>query len=123
MKRDIVCFVCPQGCLLAVQTAEEADDEIRVENNRCLRGMEFAVKELKDPERTLTSTLRVNNGTMPLVSIRSDAPVKKTELKDLITYFDDITINAPVSGGKTLFSAIGKNSVNIIATCSVERKR
>jgi CxxC motif-containing protein len=116
----MVCFICPKSCLLSIQ---EVNGEIRVENNRCRRGIEFAVKELRDPERILTSTIRVNHGILPLVSIRSETPVKKTELKDLVKYFDGIIVNAPVSSGQILFSGIGKNNVNIIATRSVEGKQ
>jgi hypothetical protein len=81
------------------------------------------VKELRDPERTLTGAIRVNNGVLPLVSIRGDAPIKKTELKDLVKYLDGAAVDAPVSGGQVLFSGIGKNGVNIIATRSVEEKK
>jgi CxxC motif-containing protein len=120
MTKNMVGFICPKSCLLSVQ---EIDGGIRVKNNRCRRGAEFAVKELGDPERTLTSTMRVNNGVLPLVSIRSEKPVKKTELKDLVKYFDGISVDAPVSGGQVLFSAVGKNGVNIIATRSVEERK
>jgi CxxC motif-containing protein len=120
MTKNMVCFICPKSCLLSIQ---EINDEIQVENNCCQRGMEFAVKELRDPERVLTSTIRVNNGVLSLVSIRSETPVKKTELKDLVRYFDGITVDAPVLSGEVLFSAIGKNSVNIIATRSVEERQ
>jgi CxxC motif-containing protein len=120
MKKDMVCFICPKSCLLSVQ---EGGSEVRVENNRCPRGIEFAVRELRDPERILTTTMRVNNGSLPLVSIRSETPVKKAELKDLVRYFDGITVNAPVLSGKVLFSGIGKNSVNIIATRTVEERQ
>jgi CxxC motif-containing protein len=116
----MVCFICPKSCLLSVR---EVNGEIRVGNNRCRRGAEFAVKELRDPERTLTSTMRVNNGALPLVSIRGERPVKKTELKDLVKYLDGLTVDAPVSSGQVLFSAIGKNGVNIIATRSVEERK
>jgi CxxC motif-containing protein len=120
MTKDMVCFICPKSCLLSV---EGIDGEIQVKNNRCRRGAEFAVKEMGDPERTLTGTIRVNNGVLPLVSIRSETPVKKAELKDLVRYIDGITVNAPVLSGKVLLSGIGKNSVNIIATRSVEEKQ
>jgi CxxC motif-containing protein len=120
MTRNMVCFICPRSCPLSVQ---EINGEVRVKDNRCHRGAEFAVKELEDPERTLTSTIRVNNGILPLVSIRSETPVKKTELKDMIRHFDGITVDAPVSSGEVLFSAMGKNGVNIIATRSVEERQ
>jgi CxxC motif-containing protein len=83
--------------------------------------MEFAVKELGDPERTLTSTMKVNNGSLPLVSIRSENPVKRAELKSLVKYIDAIVKDAPVLSGQVLFSDIGENKVNIIATRSVEK--
>jgi CxxC motif-containing protein len=119
MTRNMVCFICPNSCLLSVR---EDGDGIRVENNRCPRGTEFAEKELRDPERTLTTTIRINNGTVPLASVRSAAPVKKKELKSLVKYFDGVTIDAPVSGGQVLFSAVGENGVNIIATRPVGKK-
>jgi CxxC motif-containing protein/NADPH-dependent 2,4-dienoyl-CoA reductase/sulfur reductase-like enzyme len=118
--KNMVCFICPVSCRLSIQ---EIDGKIRVKDNRCRRGAEFAVKELGDPERTLTSTIRVNNGVLPLVSIRSETPVKKAELKGLVKRFDGITVDAPVLSGTVLFSAIGENGVNIIATRSVERKQ
>jgi CxxC motif-containing protein len=114
----MVCFFCPKSCLLSVQ---KANGKIRTEGNHCSRGIEFATKELEDPERILTSTMRVNNGSLPLVSIRSENPVKKVEFKSLVNYFDSIVIDAPVSSGQILFSGIGKNKVNIIATRSVEK--
>jgi CxxC motif-containing protein len=120
MTKNMVCFICPKSCLLS---AQEIDGEIRVKNNRCRRGAEFAAKEIGDPERILTSTIRVNNGVLPLVSVRSEKPVKKTELKDLVKYFDGIGLDAPISSGQVLFSAIGKNGVNIIATRSVEERK
>jgi CxxC motif-containing protein len=119
MTKNMVCFICPNSCLLSVR---EDEGTIQVENNRCPRGIEFAVKELRDPERTLTTTIRINNGTVSLASVRSAAPVKKTELKSLVKYFDGVTIDAPVLSGQVLFSAVGVNKVNIIATRSVEKK-
>jgi CxxC motif-containing protein len=116
----MVCFICPKSCFLSVQ---EVNGEIRVEGNHCLRGIEFARKEHGDPERILTSTMRVNNGTLPLVSIRSENPVKKAELINLIKHFDVLSIDAPISNGQTLFSGIGQNKVNIIATRSVEQRK
>jgi CxxC motif-containing protein len=94
---------------------------VRVANNGCSRGIEFAVKELSDPERTLTSTVKVLNGDLPLVSVRSDAPVKKAELVSLIHQLDTLTVEAPISSGQALVSGAGINNVTIIATMSVAK--
>jgi CxxC motif-containing protein len=110
---NLVCLVCPNSCLLSV---ERDGGALRVANNSCSRGVEFAAKELNDPERTLTSTVKVLNGEFPLVSVRSDRPVKKAELISLIQYLDTLTAEAPISCGQTLVSGLGINKVTILAT-------
>jgi len=114
----MVCLVCPKSCLLSVSGNS---NDVFVRDNDCKRGLEFAKKELTDPERMLTSTVRVENGELPLVSVRSDKPVKKTELKELIKQLDSIVIPAPVFSGQIIVSTLGKNKVNIIATRAVDK--
>jgi CxxC motif-containing protein len=118
MKKTIVCFICPNSCALSVT---EDGGGIQVENNRCGRGVEFAAKELRDPERTLTSAVRISGGVIPLISVRSDGFVKKAELKNLVKELDGMTVQAPVQRGQVLCPAMGANKVNIIATKTVER--
>jgi CxxC motif-containing protein len=101
-------------------TVIEDNGEIKVENNRCKQGAGFALKEIADPERTLTTTVRVQNGMLPLVSVRGDRPVKKDELKNLVRYIDMVKITAPVTSGQVILSDAGKNRVNIIATRNIE---
>jgi CxxC motif-containing protein len=115
----MVCLVCPKSCALLVA---ENGGTIKTENNRCGRGAEFARKELTDPERTLTSTIRIRDGTLPLVSVRSDAPVKKAELKSLIKRLDGMTVQAPMRRGQIVLRDAGVNKVSIIATRTVERR-
>jgi CxxC motif-containing protein len=113
----MVCLICPKSCLLSVTDK----DIIAVENNGCNKGMEYAKKELVDPERMLTSTMRVSFGELPLVSVRSDKPVKKGELKNLIKQLDNIIVPAPVLSGQILVSLLGENKVNIVATRTIEK--
>jgi CxxC motif-containing protein len=115
---NMVCVICPNSCLLSVDRNE---DGVQVTNNGCGLGAEFAVKEITDPERTLTSTITVINGKLPLVSVRSDAPVKKSELIALVKDLDTHIVEAPVVSGQVLFSNIGQNQVNIIATAGVAK--
>jgi CxxC motif-containing protein len=115
---NLVCLVCPNSCLLSV---EHEGGALRVTNKGCSRGEEFALKELNDPERTLTSTVKVLNGEFPLLSVRSDKPVKKAELLSLIQHLDTLTVEAPISGGEALISGLGVNKVTILATRTVAR--
>jgi CxxC motif-containing protein len=111
--RELVCFVCPNSCRLVVI---EKNNELKVYNNRCPLGIDFARREINDPERTLTSTIKIDGGELPLVSVRSNNPVKRYELRDLIKQLDSITISAPISIGQVVMRNMGIKKVNIIAT-------
>ena len=115
----MVCLVCPKSCTLLVKGTLET---IIIKNNSCNKGLGFVKKELSDPERILTSSMKVEYGVLPLVSVRSDRPVKKVELKALIKQIDEISVSAPVLSGDILASALGKNKVNIIATRTINKK-
>ena len=115
----MVCLVCPKSCILNITGNLE---NISVKNNECNNGLDFVKKELMDPERILTSTMRVNSGIIPLVSVRSDKPVKKAELMVLVKQLDSIVVPAPIFSGQILVSALGENKVNIIATRIIEKQ-
>jgi CxxC motif-containing protein len=78
---------------------------------------------MRDPERVLTSTVKVEGGEWPLVSVRSLAGVRKDELRTLIALLDGITLSAPVRLGDIVLKGAGRNKVDIIATRSVAMRR
>ena len=117
-NKIMVCMLCPKSCSLSVA---DNFNGVSIENNGCNKGIQFAKKELADPERILTSTMKVDHGVLPLVSVRGDNPVKKDELKALIKQLDGMTLYAPVLSGQIVASDFGRNSVNIIATRTIDR--
>ena len=113
---DLICTCCPNGCAL-VSTRSE-DGKPTIEGALCQRGIEFGIAELTDPHRTLTTTVRVSGGRYPLVSVRSAAPVRKTELKSLVKNLQTVTLAAPVYCGDN----VPFNHTNIIVTGRAELK-
>ena len=53
--RELTCIGCPLGCQLTVTMG---NDEIKVEGNTCPRGEAYAKKEVTNPTRIVTSTVR-----------------------------------------------------------------
>jgi len=51
---ELVCIVCPNGCVLQ---AENTPDGVQVTGNKCKRGIAFAIEELTAPKRSLTTTV------------------------------------------------------------------
>ena len=50
---------------------------LKVTGNSCPRGLKYATAEVIHPERVLTSTVRVKNGSLALLPIRSATPIPK----------------------------------------------
>jgi CxxC motif-containing protein len=91
----------------------EIDGE-RVSGNRCDKGLEFAMQEMTNPLRILTTTVRVNEGEYPVVSVRSIEPVPKSAIREIIKSLNTITLSAPVHAGDNVME-------NIITTKNVAK--
>lgn len=55
--RALTCIVCPIGCALTVDEAE--DGRLTVTGNRCPRGAVYAQEEIIAPKRVVTATIRL----------------------------------------------------------------
>ena len=61
--RELTCIGCPLGCQLTVTMG---NDEIKVEGNTCPRGEAYAKKEVTNPTRIVTSTVRAVKVAAPV---------------------------------------------------------
>ncbi len=80
----VTCVICPKGCSISVDW-EFVDGEkkvFQVTGNSCPRGLKYATAEVIHPERVLTSTVRVKNGSLALLPIRSASPIPKEAMMD-----------------------------------------
>lgn len=117
MKKQMICINCPRGCLLEIDTETK-----EVTGNFCPRGKEYAINEITCPKRTLTSTMKVENGDLEMVSVRSDKPLEKKLLFSAMEVIDSKTIKAPINVGDILIENILNTNVNIIATKEIKVK-
>ena len=65
-KKELICIGCPMGCPLTVEM--EGGAVLQVKGNTCPRGDAYGRKEVTNPTRIVTSTVRVTGGTLPMVS-------------------------------------------------------
>ena len=113
---ELTCTVCPNGCVLTPVTG--ADGQLAITGALCKRGEAFGKSELTDPQRTLTTTVRVRGGTRPLLSVRTASPVQKGALRALARRLRDAEATAPVSAGQTVYETA---EARVIATAAVEK--
>lgn len=96
-ENSVTCTLCPNGCQVVW------DAELRAfTGNKCPRGEEFALQERENPRRTLTTSIRLENGERPLVSIKSARPVEKGSLLELSERLRAVQASAPVRIGQSL---------------------
>jgi len=96
MKRNLICIICPRGCEM---TAQIQGESISVTGNTCPKGEEYAINECLHPMRTVTATVRVSNREDTMVSVKTEHPVPKEKMMDVMEKLRAITVTAPVSIG------------------------
>lgn len=114
--RRMTCINCPLGCSLEVSIN---DEDIRVSGNRCKRGHEYGINEIKNPRRIVTSTMKVIGGDKPLVSVKTDKEIPKKLMFEAMGVINQSSAKAPVKIGDILIENILETGVNIVATSRV----
>lgn len=117
-KRELTCIGCPLGCSLEV----EMDNEkvIKVTGNSCNIGHDYGIKECTNPTRIVTTTVFVEKGQDPVVSVKTETDIPKDKIFDLIKALKDIKVKAPINIGDVIVSNILNTVVNIVATKNVK---
>jgi len=121
--KRFVCIVCPRGCSLEVDVdfgspAGVADlvSVVAVRGNSCKRGEEYAKKEVVDPRRTLTSTVRAGGAGRRRLSVRTTGTIPLGKLRDAARALDDVVVAAPVICGDVVLRNLLGLGVDVVAT-------
>lgn len=112
---ELTCISCPLGCQMEV----EVDDQgqvVSVTGNTCKRGEVYAKKEVTNPQRMVCSTVHLIGGDLPLVSVKTQEPVSKSKIFDVMEEVRRLTAEAPVHVGDIIKENIGGTGVALVAT-------
>lgn len=119
--RELICIGCPMGCPLTVQM--ENGEVVSVTGNTCKRGDDYARKEVTNPTRIVTSSVKIEGGTLAAVSVKTKQDIPKGKIFDCVTALKDVTVKAPVHIGDVIVSNVADTGVDIIATKNVSAKQ
>lgn len=117
-ERNLTCISCPMGCPLTV--VMNGAEVVSVSGNTCKRGDVYARKEVTDPTRIVTSTVRVEGGTAGMVSVKTKEDIPKGKIFDCIEALKDVAVKAPVHIGDVIIPDVAGTGAAIIATKNVE---
>ncbi len=112
MKKEFICIVCPRGCHITVH------EDGSITGNMCKRGIEYVKTEMTAPKRIVTSTVRTVFSEMPRVSVKTDRPVPKELIMDVMKELSKVIITTPMSLGDVVIENILDTGANIVLTRS-----
>ena len=104
------------GCEIEVLIS--SSEIISVSGNTCKRGEVYAKNEVTCPKRVVTTTVRAENGKM--VAVKTDAPVKKSEMFKVIAAANAFRAKLPVKIGQVLIANVCEQ-VNLVSSSVVDR--
>ncbi len=115
MKRELVCVSCPIGCPLTVELNDNGE-VLSVSGNTCKRGEKYGKDECTNPVRMLTSTVKVNGGSHPVVPVKTSKPIPKGKMFDCIKVINSQVFDAPIKMGEVLINNVCDTGADIVAT-------
>lgn len=116
--KNLICINCPMGCALTVEM--NGDEVVSVSGNTCNRGDAYARKEVTNPTRIVTSTVKVSGGQSGMVSVKTKEDIPKGKIFECIKELQNIQVQAPVRIGDVIVHDVAGTGVDVVATKNVE---
>lgn len=121
MKRTFTCILCPNGCELTAE--HEGKTVLNVEGGLCPKGAGYARQELTDPRRNIATSVAVEGGELPLVSVRLDRPIPKGKIFPVMAEINRLRVKAPVKIGQVLLENVHGTESSVIITKNIACRR
>jgi len=114
---NLVCINCPRGCHLIV---EKVNEQIIVEGNFCNRGETYAINELTNPQRIITTTIDIESNKYHRLPVISSNTIPKDKMMDVMKALKGFVVKAPIKRNDVIVSNILNLGVDIIASKTIE---
>lgn len=120
ITKDIICITCPQGCIIKVSGDPEKGEIASCEGFKCPRGKKYAENEFVHPVRILTSSVKTSGASVPLVAVRTSAPIAKELQMEAMEEIKKLTVSGKLTPGDVIVENFMGTGVNLVASGSLE---
>lgn len=114
--KELICITCPSGCKLKI-----GEDGSVTSGAGCARGIEYAQKELTNPTRVITSTVRIKDAEIDRLPVKTDRDIPKGDIFPAMRLLDGLIVTAPVKLGDIIVPNILGSDANFVATRSLPK--
>lgn len=115
-KKELTCICCPMGCNLSVEL--EGAEVMSISGNTCKRGDTYARDEIVHPVRMVTSIVKVKNGKLKMLPVKTKEPIDKTKIYECLEALKSVEVKAPIHIGDIILQNTA--GVDIVATRNAE---
>lgn len=102
MTKNLTCIICPLGCDLKIEA--EGKNIISISGNTCPRGKTYAETEFTNPMRTVTTTVKCENGAV--IPVKTSCPVPKDKVFEIMTIVNNFTAPLPIRIGDVIIKDV-----------------
>lgn len=114
---DVICIVCPRGCRLKVT---EENSEMAVTGNLCKRGVAYGKKEVTNPTRIITSTVKVNHPVHRRMPVVTKGAVPKGMMFEVMEEINKVCLDLPIMVGDIVVENVLGTGINVVASRTIK---
>ena len=118
-SKEIICIICPIGCRLTVERDDNNPAGFRVSGNQCKRGEAYGIKEMVNPTRILTTTVKIRGALYSRLPVRTKGEIPRDKIFSCMKIINSVELSAPVSQGDIIVKDILGTGADIVASRSI----
>lgn len=119
-RKQLICVNCPKGCHITVDL--EDNKPVNINGYTCEQGKKYAMQETVEPMRVLTSTVKMENGTLNVLPVITEHEIPLRLWKDAMKEIGKICIKAPVKQGQIIIEDFLHTGVNLLSSRTVKNR-
>ena len=112
--RELTCITCPVGCALKAEFRQ--DGTVIITGNKCPRGAAYGEKEMTNPTRVVTSTVRVSGRKDAVVGVKTASDIPKDKIMECMKELAKVEVSLPIKIGDVVLENVADTGVNIVVT-------
>lgn len=112
----LICIGCPRGCQMQVK--KEGSEILEVTGNSCKHGDDYARKEVTNPTRVVTSTVRIK-GTRQMLPVKTKQDIPKDKIFACIEELKTVEAQTPIQIGDIILADVAGTGISVVAAKNI----
>jgi CxxC motif-containing protein len=117
--KKLICIECPKGCRIVCCLRNGR--VVKLSGNKCVKGKAYAKREIENPKRILTTTVRTIGLELAVLPVKTDRPIPKSKIFDAMKVIKKIRISKPVKIGSVVVKNISGTYANLISIREIKK--